>query len=115
MIKSKPNKNRVFATKSDILDDKSNCTATDLMPRILACPLSATCTVPSGATATAEREPKASCVERTLPLSPQPPAPASLSPAVQLKKPAQLQGSEKKKCANLKVTPNQSSGRSHKK
>ena len=104
MIKSKPNKNRVFATKSDILDDKSNCTATDLMPRILACPLSATCTVPSGATATAESAPKASCVERTLPLSPQPPA--SLSAAVQLKKPAQLHGSEGKKCTNLNMTPN---------
>ena len=59
------------------------------MAKTLACPLSATWTVPSGATATAERAPKASRVERTLPLTPQSPPAAS----VQLKNPAQLQGS----------------------
>ena len=63
------------------------------MPKILACPLSATWTVPSGATATAERAEKAIRVESTLPLIPQLPA-DSFSSSVQLKKPAQLQGSE---------------------
>ena len=63
--------------------------STNLIAKILACPLSAAWIVPSGATVTAEREPKASCVERTLPLGPQ-----SFSSSVQLKKPAQLQSSE---------------------